>query len=481
MAAQRYGGTQQENLITLLCHSDDHGRVVANLIDPALFEGDYRIIAERAIDYWRKWKKAPRAHTADLLSDIFDNKRDARAITFRGILIEMLRLSEQINAPHVLETLRTFTKAQRFKALVLQSAQRFEAQEELALPEVEELWAEMLRARDSTLEPGMTPNDVERLLAYLQNRDVEFTTGIDEFDHNGVIPYRGAVHLFLAATGLGKSWWFVHLAKRALLGRKRVLYISLELSEEEVIQRFYQNYFGVATRPTKEEIKIKTFDKDTYGKLIDMGTDVIVPEFFMRSDNAGDELLVRRDLLRGKFKDFRVKRFPTRGLTIGQLRGYLDALESTEGFVPDLLILDYIGIMRTDAKDHRISLGRTFEDFRGLCVERNLAGATAQQISREGAKSKKAGKTNVAEDWSLIGTADICVTMSATVAEQRFGLARLQVDKARSERDQFSILITQNYTTGQFVLDSAPLDRRYSEQFAPRDDDEAEEDARNEE
>lgn len=476
MVAQRYVGSLQENLLTLLCHSDDHGRVVANLVDPALFEGDYRILAERAVDYWRKWRKAPRAHTADLLADILGNKRDPRAITYRNVLVEMLRLSEEINAPHVLEGLRSFTRAQRFQALVMESARRLEAQKELALPEIEEMWADMLRARDATYDPGMTPNDVERVLAYLANRDAEFTTGIEEFDRRGIIPYRAAVFLFLAATGIGKSWWFIHLAKRALMHRKKVLYISLEMSEEEVIQRFYQSYFGAATRQTDEDIEVRTLEKDSLGKLSEIGTEVIAPEFYLRSENAAEELMVRRELQRGKLKDFVVKRFPTRGLTINQLRGYLDVLDSAAGFVPDLLILDYIGIMKTDAKDHRISLGRIFEDFRGLCVERNIAGATAQQVSKKGALARRAGKTDVSEDWSLIGTSDVCVVMSATGAEKRAGLGCLQVGKARSEKDQFSVLITQNYATGQFALGSARLDKRYEELFDPRSSDEDDDD-----
>jgi len=49
----------------------------------------------------------------------------------------------------------------------------------------------------------------------------------------------------------------------------------------------------------------------------------------------------------------------------------------------------------------------------------------------------------------------------------------LQVDKARSEKDQFSVLITQNYATGQFVLDSVPMTSRYYDLFDPREADDA--------
>ena len=59
-----------ENLVTLLAHNDEHGRVVANILDPSLFEGEYRLVAERIIDYWDRYDQAPKSHTADLFADI---------------------------------------------------------------------------------------------------------------------------------------------------------------------------------------------------------------------------------------------------------------------------------------------------------------------------------------------------------------------------------------------------------------------------
>jgi hypothetical protein len=152
-----------------------------------------------------------------------------------------------------------------------------------------------------------------------------------------------------------------------------------------------------------------------------------------------------------------IKKFPTRGLTVNQLRAYLDTLEATENFIPDMIILDYIGIMKTDERNHRISLGRTFEDFRGLCEERNAAGVTAAQVSRAGAEAQFVKSTHVSEDWSLITTADTAVTYTATEEEESLGLARLFVAKGRGEKDKFGVIISQSYAMGQFCLQSAPL------------------------
>lgn len=472
---ERLGSSLQENLLTLLVHSEEHGRVVADMVDPALFEGDYRVIAERAVDYWRRYKRPPGPHMSDLLSDILESKNDRRAGTYRSVLIEMLRLSEAINAKYAVDSLRAFVRVQKFQTAMVETMRKIQAQRELALPEVEEMWADLLRVRDATLDRGASLNDIDRLVDFLRNTAVEFTTGIDELDRRHIAPMRAAVFLLIAATGVGKSWGLIHLGKRALMQRKKVLHVSLEMSEEEVLMRYYQAFFGVPDREAKDATLVTTLEKDAMGRLSAIEREEVVPEFSLDSENLEDELATRRALMEGKFKNIEIKRFPTRGLTVNQLRAYMDSLEAA-GFVPDVLVLDYIGIMKTDPKDHRISLGRTFEDFRGLCVERNVAGVTAQQLGRDAAKTGRGGQTNVAEDWSLIGTADVCVSLNATDAEKRYGLARLFVDKARRARDKFGVLLTQNYDIGQFVLDSVPLDERRYDALFDRKAEEGEDD-----
>lgn len=463
--SDRLAGSLQEDLLTLLVHSDEHGKVVAGLVDPALFEGDYRVVAERAVDYWARYSRPPGPHMADLLSDILEAKHDRRAATFRSILVEMLRLYEAINAKYVVDRTRAFVRMQRFQAAVLDSARKLNSQREVALPEVEEMWGELLRARDSTVDRGVSLNDTSKLVDFLRNQATEFNTGIPELDARGIAPMRGAVMLGIASTGIGKSWLLIHLAKMALMQRKRVFYASLELSEGELMARFYQAFFSVTERALREPMRVSMIEKDSFGRLSAFSREEITPEFSFDSPNLEDELEVRRSLMQGKFSNIEIKRFATRGLTVAGLRGYLDQLESA-GFVPDVLILDYIGIMQTDAKDHRVSLGRMFEDFRGLCIERNVAGITAQQLNREAGKSARGGQTNVAEDWSLIGTADVCLSVNATSAEKRLGLARLFVEKSRRTRDRFGVLLTQNYDTGQFVLGSSPFEEaRYDDLF----------------
>lgn len=455
----QFNVTLQENIITLLAYDSENGKLIANLVDTNLFEGEYKTIAERCVNYWRKYGEPPKLHTADLFADILEDQQNRRASTFRRILVAMLELSESINTKYVIQQLRAFTRMQRLKDAILKSAEQLNAQQEVAIEQIEKVWNELLHTSAIDFEPGLYLADPSRLLTYLQYQYAEFTTGIPELDRHNIVPSRGAVMIFLAPAGLGKSWFLVNLGKQGLQQRKKVLHVTLELSEEDIMQRYYQALFSISKRD--EDITVTTLDLTRDGRLKGLGEDHIVPDFTFASQYLTEELEAHTTAVGTRLENLLIKRFPTRALTIAGLRGYLDNLEITEKFIPDLLILDYIGIMHTDEKNHRISLGRVFEEFRGLCVERNIAGTTAHQISRAGANAIMSRDVHIAEDWSMVGTADIILTYSRTDAESKHGLARIFVSKARTEQDKFGILITQNYKVGQFVLDSIYLDSKY--------------------
>lgn len=459
---EKLNGTLQENIITLLAHDDLHGKVIANIINPALFEGDYRVIAERCVDYWKRHGQAPKFHTDDLVADVLEDKSNRRAQTYRRILGNMMELKDHINTGYVIEQITTFTRMQRFKDAIIKSAETLNRDQHIAVEEIEKLWNDLLRVREISFDPGLRLNQFETVLDYLENTVSEFVTGIREFDRWGVVPVRGQVMMFLAAAKRGKSWWLIHIAKLALMQRKRVVHISLENSAEETLQRYYQSFFA-APKDEEDEVVARTITRDEKGYLDDWHDEQVKPEFTMRDRNIREELEAHLGLLGTKVENLIVKRFPTRGIDMRGIEAYLDNLEIVEKFIPDMVVLDYAGILKTDSRNHRIDLGRQVEEFRAMCTRRNVAGVTAHQISRAGAEALHTSSTQVAEDWSIIGTCDKILAYSSTNAERRLGLGRIKVSESRGTRDNFGVIITQSYVSGQFVIDSALLDDRYFE------------------
>jgi len=471
MIQEKFAISLQQDLITLLVHDDKHGKTVAKTVSSLLFEGDYRTIVDRALPFWQQYGVAPKQHVADLLSDILEDKRDRRAQTFTRILVQMMEMKDQINTEFVLRSMTQFIRHQQFKSVIVEAAEILDAEGIHGNGNAEVLISKFLRDRDITLDRGIRLSEIDRVLEFLSTSQNEFKTGIRVLDEANIVPMRGKIYFILAPTGLGKTWFLIEVGKMAYLQRKKIVHISLEIESEEVIQRYYQALFGVTKRDDLN--KITTLKLDRKGNLDQFVSQTVEVPFTFSSPAIREELNTRIKHFGTRAENLIVKRFPMRSLTMNQLEAYLESLEALDNFVPDMVILDYPGIMKTDEKNLRISLGTLIEDLRGLSQRRNFALVAAHQGNRESASAELVRATHASEAWSVIGSADFVLTYSQTAAEKALGLARLFVDKARSESDKFGVLITQTYKAGQFVLESIRLDDSYAKLLEQMHDDDS--------
>ena len=452
----------QQDIVTLLAHSDQHGKLVASMVEAELFTGLFRPIAVGCIEYWREYKRAPKNHLPNLLTDELEKPgRSNTALV--NLLMQMHELGNapadrSINAEFVTKSLQEFKRNQLLKDGVIRSA------EAAASHKSSDQLADLLRqtvARDAQtarFDGGIMINDLKYFAANLaaQQHD-EFALGIPLIDHRHAAPARGKVAVLIAITGHGKSWWLVHVGRQAMRSKK-VLHITLELSAAEVQQRYFQSLLAV---PLYEDQcrSFSTLLRVQNELLIGFDRREVRAGFALHSANAPSKIKQEINRRPGAYDNLRIKEFAARSLSLGQLQAYLDQMAAI-GFEPDVLLLDYADLMATNAsnKDYRIELGRLYAELRGLAAERKLALVTAQQANREAVKAKQVGLDHVAEDWSITGTADFVYTLSRSAAEHARKLVRLHVGKVRhGGRDEFTMVLTQNYDHGQFVLDSAAM------------------------
>lgn len=313
-------------------------------------------------------------------------------------------------------------------------------------------------------------------LGYLSNDRCGdlFYDAIKSIEPDGIIEtYDLAVdehHNFVTGNLLvHNSWALGQLAKAALMHRLKVLHITLEMSESRAAQRYFQALFAISKR--KEVISTTRFQKDALGRISGFDELKITPKYSLDDPNIRKKLegLINRASTR-LLDNILIKEFPTGQLTVSQLTAYLDNLESTEKFVPDLLIVDYPDLMKLDRDNFRLALDDTFKGLRGLAVSRNIALAAVSQSHRGAAKAKKVDIDNVAEAYSKIAHSDTVITYTQTPQEQKLGLARLFVAAGRNDQDKMTIVISQAYATGQFVVDSTIMKGVYWENLPASED-----------
>jgi len=121
------------------------------------------------------------------------------------------------------------------------------------------------------------------------------------------------LNIFLGGTHVGKSLFMCHLAASNLMIGKNVLYITLEMSEEETAKRIDANLLDI---PINE---MKLIPKKTMGELV-KGV---------------------REKTPGKLK---IKEFPTASASTTHFRFIMNELRLKKNFVPDIVYVDYINI-----------------------------------------------------------------------------------------------------------------------------------------
>jgi replicative DNA helicase len=442
-------GSLQENILSLLCFDTESAMTIRGVITPELFESHvYRDIATRAVSHMEQFNSCPGNHLPDIFESILEGDNDEKADLYGQAITNLFDTKDDINNEYVMSQLNKFVRQQRMKSAVTASVKLIG---DGLIDEAETELANCLGHQIDVFEPGLDFGDPKQSITSIASQDREFKLGIPELDDFGVTPARKELFMWMSPPNRGKTWALCHAGKHALMARKRVLHVTLEMTEERVAQRYHQMLFAVST-DRKGAAQRSVFNRDELGRFLSVDT-----EQFHRPSwyDADINQILKKKL--GNFRkghNLKIKNFPTNKLTMGMLESYLDGLERYQKFVPDLLVLDYAALMKKNAASVREDLGLIYENLRGLGGERNMAIASAVQGNRGTENNPKIGLGDVAADYSVGMTADVAVTINQTEKEESHNMMRLFVAKNRNDKKFMTVLVSNAFSHGQFVGDS---------------------------
>tara|TARA_R100001460_G_scaffold27881_4_gene55903 strand:+ start:3283 stop:4686 length:1404 start_codon:yes stop_codon:yes gene_type:complete len=459
---KRLLGPIQEELLCLLCYDFETGAQAAAILEPRDFDPVYREIAEQALDYRSRHSQPPGEHTADLIAIAADADPE-RSDSFHRLLESMESTRDAFNPAFAIEQATTFVRFQRVREGVTKAVRALGKGTQEGLLDAEATLSGCLKAGAPTIHLGMEfADDLDLSTRFMLDPVESFPTGIAELDRYGLGPARRRLHMLLAPSGRGKSWWLLNLAVQARKHGKNVLYVSLEMGEDDIAQRLTQRMLGLPNRKVdavRYQKFIETSDPADRGLMV---KEVRVPVERALEDSDAEHY-VRTELrkLQGQGR-LLVTEFPTGTLTVDQLENFITVVAERKKMHPDLVIVDYADIMATPSGvpkwEAAIKVG---EGLRAIAQKWNVGMATVSQVTSSGLKAKRVDVDHTADARGKIGTADTLLTYSQTDAERAKGVARLFVAKARMEQDRFTVLVAQSYETGHFVRSSVRMGSNY--------------------
>lgn len=224
----------------------------------------------------------------------------------------------------------------------------------------------------------------------------KFTTGFDSLDaamYGG--PRPGTVTVYISGAKGGKSMLLLQTTEANLRKGENVLYITLELSSEEVRRRLLCRLSHIKYR----EIPIRLDEA-------------------LRAANAFQEL---------HKCDIRIERFPA-GVNCDDFRSFIYSLESS-GFKPSVIIIDYGDLVGTCDKsrmdDEFSKQGKAYIEMRNLMIEFNAAGFTGSQANREAMEKPVVKMQDMADCIKKAQHADHLIGWCQTPLQKDQGEARL--------------------------------------------------------
>lgn len=233
---------------------------------------------------------------------------------------------------------------------------------------------------------GLTSTENERkyeLYTSQEDKIPFLLAGFNNLTCGGVA--KGGLHMLLSSTtGGGKTLSKCSLSAQYVMQGYNVLYITLELKEAVIMRRIE-------------------------GTLLDMGIDDIP-----RMDKS--KYLSRMEEIQAKYHGkYKAVQFPPGACTDMHLRRVIEEIRTKEGWTPDILVVDYLGLLMSSrykvAKKYEI-LASAAEELRGVCVEYNMLGWTSQQSNREGMNEpENLSLDNISESLGISYTMDLIVAI----------------------------------------------------------------------
>lgn len=231
-------------------------------------------------------------------------------------------------------------------------------------------------------------DDAEPRFDYYHKREKRIPFDIDllnKITKGGVTP--GTLNILVGGTNSGKTLFLSNFAASYLQQGFNVLYITLEISEEEIAKRVDANLMNVSMNDIYELKrddylkKIEKIRKKTIGKLI-------------------------------------IKQYPTGAANTTHFRSLINELQLKKNFKPDIILIDYLTICsssRHRSTDNSYSLYKSVaEEIRGFAVELGIPIWSVIQTNRGGQGASDMELSDVAESHAISMTADFMLGIIVT-------------------------------------------------------------------
>lgn len=268
----------------------------------------------------------------------------------------------------------------------------------------------------------------------------------------------------------GKTWFLLWMALRALRARLKVVMFELEMTKNQVNRRMSISISG------KSDQKRYCDGKNIPRKFIQGGTpvDSLPADIGIQYEDIEEyEPLIWQTALEHnqkfyehfhikKDKHWRLITAPARSINIRQIDAELDRLEKEEGFVADVVLIDYMDILGAEnsREQERERINSNWVAAKALCNKRHCCLLSVTQANAQAYEQDLQTRSSFSEDHRKYAHTNGTLGLTQTPQDKKAGIAKLNWLVLRegefNERDVCYVL--QCLKRGKFCVDSMTLE-----------------------
>lgn len=507
----------ERHIIIGMIVSDEYIRHIRSLwLEDLFLSSTAKTIANWAINYFDKYNESPKEEIQSIFQDKYDKDQlsDEEAEDIEDILESLSDEFERgkFNVQYLIDRTKPYFLERH---LEIHEKKIKELRKNGDLEEANKLAAEYsppVEKVSNTIDLADKDIDDEIRDAFNEDNQPLFELPGPLGEMMNEFMTRDSFVALLAPEKRGKTWWLMKLALYASrYGCNAAVFQAGDMSKHQFLRRVMINkakksdkekYVGKQWIPVKDCIRnqLDTCDLDdrecdfgifSKGEIEDPRKEITksllikkaneYPDYnpchncdLFSSHKLGTPWLVEKDLggpltaeeavkvnekhFKKRKRRFKIDTYPTKTLTIKQIKSKLKEWERNDGFIPDVIIIDYADILATKTGEFRHGQNDLWMDLRALSQEKHVLLLSATQADAKSYSKDTMNMDNFSEDKRKLAhvTGMFGINQDAKGREKEIGITRINKIVVREGEliPSEQVYVLQSIKQGEPILTS---------------------------
>ena len=415
---QNYGNVFQVKVLGALLTQRNFLLNISDSLDSEYFENpSHKWVVDYIIKYFEQYHTYPTAETLSIEIKKIDN--EILRISLVESIREAYKLADASDLEWVEKEFSNFCQNQQMKKAIMTSVDL------LSLGDydgIKQLINRALKAGEDKNIGHLYEADVESRYRDDDRRAIPFPWPVfNDLTQGGY--GKGDLVLLFGNPGGGKSWGVIAMGAYAAALGYNVIHYTLELSEGYVGKRYDAVFSGIdVDKLDKHRDQVQEAISNVKGKIV-------------------------------------IKEYAPKRASLDTIESHIQQLEHQNEFKPDMIIIDYLDLLRTKGrKERKEEIDDVYTDVKGLAKELGIPVVSPSQANRTGADKGILQAENAAGSYDKIMIGDIIISLARGRKDKVNGTGNWHFIKNRYGADGLTFGSKINTSTGYIDIYDQPLD-----------------------